>query len=133
MNRKNVQRLIDHLQSIEDQRFDMGTFVRLDDWELDPEELTENDVCGTAACLMGHAAVLSLEDTDFSLPPDNTTWCALAGSFLDIPQRLEEYVYLGRWSPYGTSADRDDAIRYLQKALAEGTFDVSIPREEPVE
>jgi hypothetical protein len=49
VNKKNVKRLIKHLEAIPSRRFDQDTF------------------CGSACCVAGHAAILDMADKGFQV------------------------------------------------------------------
>ena len=127
-----VQRLLDHLQSLPPQRFEMGL------WFTENPQSGWNWSCGTSACMAGWAAVIELGE-----PPKDVSVCAITdwyaahfdadfSGFAHLGRKLlgldsSELFYTESWPKSlkrsgGRQAQLNGAVKLLQGLLAGKLF-----------
>lgn len=118
MKKENIRKLIDHLLSVKDDRFDFGVYwaytlgdqIRFDDANLNQ--------CGTAGCLAGHIRVLFGEAKGIvaTYPSNGAYWLGLT---------LEQaaYLFLGKWTLTEMgSITKAECVGMLQSLITFDTF-----------
>ena len=136
MNKENMEKLLKHLQQVDNPiRFNMERFFGhgsvLVPFERDEVlEIVETHSCGTTACLAGHAAILAWQEgqcLDISdIEPAAEKWLDISG---------EDFFY-GGWKTIDVDDDPDMFSLCLSEAITEikhiiKTGDVA-EYEEPV-
>jgi len=113
MNKENIQKLIDVLKSEEGLKgvtFDMATFYG------------EDEICGTVACIAGHAALLT--DPNAFTPRRAGTAYNIARSWLDISVEQANKLFYALNFP-GSIFDitEDQAVAALEHLRDTGEVD----------
>ncbi len=127
MNSERVKKLLDHIKKSPDEQFHYGNwFSGIDDKEISTfrnvQEAAKNrnkkSICGTAACVAGHACLLFWKETRKDL--------AIGMSIAEIAQNVLELDHQTRYNLFLQNMDdatKADAIKRLEYLLQFGNLD----------
>jgi hypothetical protein len=130
MNRTNVTRLLTYLEQLKaedaEDKWTMMDYLadRKSHVARSPQDVT-NWHCGTAGCLAGSWAIISVKDG--GQPPVRLEDVITKfGDDFGLDERVRDAVVHGQWSPNGLRATLDEAIAYLRLCLEEDRMNVSL-------
>ncbi len=80
------------------------------------KHIAETHVCGTVACLAGHAVLLAAEE-DFK--PTSNTLEDIAQRWLDLSNKEAWHLFQGKWSDQYNlrNISKEDAINHLNSLI----------------
>lgn len=122
MNVKNLERTIEMLKGIPQEKFDMRSFRK--------HTNDEGHICGSVGCIVGHATMLDTEENikDYMDFPDEIEFYEWSLYFYDLyktrnvydlykTRNVWDYMFSEQWADYERTNTPEHAIYRIQKII----------------